>query len=163
MKIDLTGLFNGSDKKVDIDYAPDLSVFSSELHIEKVNAVGSLNSKADVVYLDLDITFTINGVCDRCAEEVKKDYHASINRIVVDELQNENDDDHYIIVHNRELNVDELINEEIVLSIPSKFLCKENCKGLCAGCGTNLNVKNCDCKKEVDPRMASLLQLLDED
>lgn len=163
MKIDLTGLFNGSSKKVDIDYVLDLSVFNSELHVENVKAIGSLYSKADVVYLDLDVSFTINGVCDRCAEEVKKDYNVAINRIVVDELQNEDDDDNYIIVQNRELNVDELINEEVVLSIPSKFLCKEDCKGLCASCGTNLNVKNCDCKKEVDPRMAALLQLLDED
>ncbi|MCM1285595.1 MAG: DUF177 domain-containing protein [Acetobacter sp.] len=163
MKIDLTGLFNGSNKKVDIDYAPDLSVFNTELHVENVKVIGCLNSKADVVYLNLDISFTVNGVCDRCAEKVKKDYSVAVNRIVVDELQNENDDDNYIIVQNRELNVDELINEEIVLSIPSKFLCKEDCKGLCAGCGTNLNVKNCDCKKEVDPRMAALLQLLDED
>ena len=41
--------------------------------------------------------------------------------------------------------------------------CSEECKGLCPTCGKNLNHEKCNCKKEVDPRMAALLQLLDED
>ena len=36
------------------------------------------------------------------------------------------------------------------------------CKGLCCGCGVNLNVDTCKCEKEVDPRLAALRQLLDK-
>ena len=40
------------------------------------------------------------------------------------------------------------------------FLCSEDCKGLCAVCGKNLNEGPCDCKPEPDPRLAVLAQLL---
>lgn len=166
MKIDLTDLFNGAVSKKDIDYRLDLSnlIFSTYNPIKNdVVVKGSLFSKADVVYLDVDISFDFFGFCDRCAEDVKKNFGFKVKRIVVERLENENDDDDYIVVKNRELDLDELVSEEVSLSLPSKILCKDDCKGLCPKCGTNLNVKKCDCKSDVDPRMAALLQLLDEE
>ncbi|MGN1420758.1 MAG: YceD family protein [Eubacterium sp.] len=166
MKIDLTELFNGSVDKKDIDYRLDLSnlIYSTYNPIKNdVVVKGSLFSKADVVYLDVDISFDFFGFCDRCAEDVRKKFDFNVKRIVVEKLENENDDDDYIVVKNRELDLDELVSEEVSLSLPSKILCKEDCKGLCPKCGANLNVKKCDCKSDVDPRMAALLQLLDEE
>lgn len=163
MKIDLADLFNGSEDKINIDYCPDLSKISVDSLNGCVKAVGCIYSKADVVYLKLSISYTLKGVCDRCAEDTVKDFNIEVDRIIVENLQNESDDDGYIVVKNRELDIDELINEEIVLSLPVKFLCSDNCKGLCSKCGTNLNVKKCDCKKETDPRMSALLQLLEDD
>ena len=49
-----------------------------------------------------------------------------------------------------------------VLNMDSKMLCSEDCKGLCCGCGTNLNFEDCSCEKEVDPRLAALKQLLNK-
>ena len=126
-----------------------------------VNVNGRIFTKADIVYLELNIEYEIDGICDRCANEVKRSYSLEVNKILVEELQNEDDDD-YIILKNQSLDLDELINEEVSLSMPSKFLCKEDCKGLCQKCGADLNVKKCDCKADVDPRMAALLQLLDD-
>ncbi len=166
MKIDLTDLFNGSVSKKDIDYRIDLSnlIYSTYNPIKNdVIVKGSLFSKADVVYLDIDISFDFFGFCDRCTEDVKKDFKFKVKRIVVEKLENENDDDDYIVVNNRELDLDELVSEEVSLCLPSKILCKDNCKGLCPKCGANLNVKKCDCKSDVDPRMSALLQLLDEE
>lgn len=166
MKIDLTELFNGSVDKKDIDYRLDLSnlIYSTYNPIKNDVVVnGSVFSKADVVYLDIDISFDFFGFCDRCAEDVKRSFDFKVKRIVVERLENENDDDDYIVVKNREIDLDELVSEEVSLSLPSKILCKEDCKGLCPKCGTNLNVKKCDCKSDVDPRMAALLQLLDEE
>lgn len=166
MKIDLTELFNGSVDKKDIDYRLDLSNLTYSTYKPIKNDVvvkGSVFSKADVVYLDVDISFDFFGFCDRCAEDVKKSFDFKVKHIVVEKLENENDDDDYIVVKNRELDLDELVSEEVSLSLPSKILCKEDCKGLCPKCGANLNVKKCDCKSDVDPRMAALLQLLDEE
>jgi len=56
-----------------------------------------------------------------------------------------------------ELNITEVIQEQLLLNIPIKPLCEENCKGLCPICGANLNIENCDCKKEqVDYRFSIL-------
>jgi len=53
-----------------------------------------------------------------------------------------------------------LIYEQIMLQIPMKILCSEACKGLCPQCGANLNVGNCDCRKDQgDERFAVLRNL----
>lgn len=165
MKIDLSGLFNNSVKEISIEETFDFSdfVYSTYAPIKDgVKAKGVIYTKADVVYLNIDISFNFNGFCDRCAESVEKSFSFSLNKIIVENLQNEQDGDEYIVVKNRTLDLDELVNEEVVLSLPSKILCKEDCKGLCAQCGANLNTEKCNCKKDVDPRMEALLQLLDE-
>lgn len=166
MIIDLNNLFNGSADKINIDYRLDLSelIYSTYRPIrDGVNVVGSVYSKADVLHLSVNISFDFYGFCDRCAEEVKKRFDFDVNRVIVERLENEQDDDDYVIVKDRKLNLDELVSEEVSLSLPNKILCREDCKGLCPSCGTNLNVKKCDCKKETDPRMAALLQLLEDE
>lgn len=165
MKIDLTNLFNGNKDKIDINDSFDMSelIYSSYTPIKDGVAVkGKLFTKADVVYLDINISFAFYGFCDRCADELKKDFSFDVKKIVVEQLQNENDDDDYIVVKNRILDLNELVNEEVSLNLPTKILCSDDCQGLCAKCGANLNVSKCDCKKDVDPRLSALLQLLDE-
>ena len=50
-----------------------------------------------------------------------------------------------------------IICEQIILQIPIKPLCSEECKGLCPHCGINMNVASCSCHLEfVDPRLAVL-------
>jgi uncharacterized protein len=58
--------------------------------------------------------------------------------------------------------IDDLIRETILLALPLKPLCSEDCKGLCPICGTDLNKSQCNCvKKETDPRWEKLKGLLD--
>ena len=59
------------------------------------------------------------------------------------------------------LNLDELVHADVVLEFPSKFLCKDDCKGICQKCGINLNHEQCCCTdKPIDPRLAVLKDLL---
>lgn len=165
MKIDLTGLFNNSVSEIPVEQSFDFSDFVYSTYTPIKNGVmvrGKLFTKADVVYLKLNISFDFYGFCDRCAEDVKKTFSFDVDKIIVEKLQNEQDSDNYIVVKNRTLDLEQLVNEEVSLSLPSKILCKEDCKGLCAQCGANLNFESCNCKKDVDPRMEALLQLLDE-
>ena len=63
---------------------------------------------------------------------------------------------------NETLDLGELMHEQFVLALPMKPLCSETCKGLCPGCGTNLNKGTCDCKPSWnDPRLVALQGLLD--
>lgn len=166
MKIDLTNLFNGSNESISVDYSLNLSnlEYSTYYPLKKdVEIKGSVFQKADVVYLDISVSFEFFGECDRCAEEITKDYCFRLNKILVPSMASDADFDDYIVVENGVLDFDELVEEEIQLFLPSKMLCSDDCKGLCAKCGKNLNFGKCDCKKDVDPRMAALLQLLDEE
>ena len=60
------------------------------------------------------------------------------------------------------IDLDELVMSDLLLTLPMKHLCREDCKGLCAQCGKNLNEGDCGCiKKPVDPRLEALRKLLD--
>ncbi len=54
-----------------------------------------------------------------------------------------------------EINLAPLISEQVMLSLPTRALCAENCRGLCGGCGVDLNYEQCQCSRPAeDPRMA---------
>jgi uncharacterized protein len=56
-----------------------------------------------------------------------------------------------------EIDLSQLMREQFYLALPMKPLCREDCKGLCAQCGTNLNTGTCDCAPVwEDPRLAAL-------
>ena len=56
------------------------------------------------------------------------------------------------------LDVDLMVMEQIELSMPMKFVCREDCKGLCYRCGADLNEGTClRSKEEIDPRLSVLL------
>ena len=57
------------------------------------------------------------------------------------------------------LELEDVVREQVLLSLPGRTLCQPDCKGLCAHCGQNLNVKRCDCEASVgnqDPRWSAL-------
>jgi len=55
------------------------------------------------------------------------------------------------------------VREQILLALPSRRLCREECKGLCPTCGADLNAGRCDCEqREVDPRWSALAELKDK-
>ena len=56
-----------------------------------------------------------------------------------------------------QIDLNQLLREQFYLALPMKPLCQEDCKGLCAQCGTNLNLGSCDCAPAwEDPRLAGL-------
>ena len=76
------------------------------------------------------------------------------------EKEIEEDDLTTAFYENDEIDLGQLMREQFYLSLPMKPLCKDDCKGLCATCGTNLNRSTCDCKNDwEDPRLAALRQL----
>ena len=75
---------------------------------------------------------------------------------------NEEDNDSYIEVQDYQLDLDELIRADILLELPTKFLCSPDCKGLCPKCGRNLNEGPCGCNThQMDPRLEVLKKLID--
>jgi uncharacterized protein len=54
--------------------------------------------------------------------------------------------------------LEDVVREQVLLSLPGRTLCQQNCKGLCVHCGQNLNTGKCDCAQtaEVDPRWKAL-------
>src|SRR5215472_15565968 len=56
--------------------------------------------------------------------------------------------------------LEDVLREQVLLASPVKLICREDCKGLCPHCGTNLNVATCNCQQQSgDPRWAALSEL----
>lgn len=72
--------------------------------------------------------------CSRCLKKIKR------------LLENKNFNITRDITGQTEVDLTPDIREEIVLLLPTKPLCKEDCKGLCPSCGQDLNEKKCSCK-----------------
>jgi uncharacterized protein len=58
------------------------------------------------------------------------------------------------------LSLEDVVREQVLLSLPSRTLCKEDCKGLCPRCGQNLNLGTCNCNSTSDPRWNALAGLV---
>ena len=98
--------------------------------------------------------YTINIPCSRCLEDVACKVSCELS---LDYDLNEQCDEEMAFIEGTDLNVDTLISEELVLNLPDKVLCMEECAGLCPVCGKNLNRSKCDCDTFVpDPRMAAI-------
>jgi uncharacterized protein len=70
--------------------------------------------------------------------------------------------DEYAIVQNGKLDLDEELREVLILEMPMRFLCSEDCPGLCPKCGKPKRDGSCNCsEKEIDPRWAKLAKLRD--
>lgn len=104
--------------------------------------------------------------CNRCTEDTVAVIDSEFDEY--EEIPAENthakDGDHegHVVyqMHVPMLNLAEVAWEQFMLALPSRPLCREDCKGLCPSCGANLNWTECDCKKEsLDPRMAPLAGL----
>ena len=53
------------------------------------------------------------------------------------------------------LDVDQFVRSELLLNLPMKVLCREDCRGICNRCGANLNYETCGCdRSSPDPRMS---------
>ncbi len=158
MFIELDNLFNAGIKSIPLDYEFDFS--SHEFNgvfpfTTPVKLKGEITNSAGIVTVKAKISFTLEMSCDRCAANVKLPFEVDMDHGLVSSLNNEENDD-YILVEDMKLNIDELTSEDIYLALPSKILCKDDCKGVCAKCGADLNEGSCDCKKDIDPRWEGL-------
>ena len=164
MIIDLLRFFSGEAKPIDLDYSFNLE--NEEIDgifpfVSPITVKGTLRPFSGSAVLEVSIEYEFSKPCDRCAEETVKNFRQEVSHTVVPELNNEEDDDSFIQVVNGSLDLDELIYSDIILEMPSKYICSESCKGLCPTCGANLNKGDCDCgKTKIDPRMEILKQLL---
>lgn len=106
------------------------------------------------------VKFVLDLVCDRCLKQFRQEYTMHFEHILVQKLNSDNDD--YLVCADGVLDLEDTVRTDVLLELPGKVLCSEDCKGLCCQCGKNLNEGSCTCeKKQIDPRLAVLSQLLD--
>ncbi|MBQ2824683.1 MAG: DUF177 domain-containing protein [Clostridia bacterium] len=164
MILNLKDVFLNDGEKIKASFMVELKPISLD-GIYPFDSDASVDATAEnklgFVSLTLDTSFVYSRPCDRCGKAMKKEQKFSFNHRLVAGLSDSEDDD-YIEVPDFELELDDLVVSDILLDLPGKYLCSEDCKGLCPDCGCNLNDTECSCRKgNVDPRLEILKQLID--
>lgn len=109
---------------------------------------GEFYNRAGIVTLKYTVSCTLDVVCDRCLTELKRDYSYDFSHTVVPSLQSEGDIyDTYLVAQHDSIDMNETAISDLLLKLPTKMLCREDCKGLCDICGCNLNERTCNCRK----------------
>ena len=124
-------------------------------------AVGRVFNEAGVLRLEGTLTADMVCICDRCGAEFESVKETLLDAVIVEEDTGVNPE--LFILEGDEIDLDDILSTLFILDMETKFLCTEDCKGLCDRCGKNLNLGPCGCRKQLDPRFAVLEQLLDKD
>lgn len=122
-------------------------------------ASGRVYNQAGILTLEGTLSADMTCVCDRCGTEFDSVKVQELNAFISD---GESEDPEAFVLDGDKLDLDETLSTLFVLDMETKFLCDPDCKGLCSRCGANLNLGPCGCRKEIDPRLAVLEQLLDK-
>lgn len=115
--------------------------------------------------INIDASLTCSRCCGDFVQSLKnitfkEEYNPAEEIIQEDEQELTDQDMELNYYNNDEIDLKELIKEQVLISVPMKPLCSENCKGICAGCGKELNAGPCECNEDIlDPRLAPLQQL----
>ena len=141
----------------------DLEFYGRKPIVRPVLAQGSVVNHAGALVLNGTARSELDLVCDRCGKEFSREKVVALDMLLADELEQEDSEDEIFLLDGNELDLDELVTTAFVLAMDTKNLCSEDCKGLCAKCGADLNLGPCGCRPEVDPRLAALAQLLDKE
>lgn len=184
MKLDMIPLLSGAEDTLSFSYtfrmdeAAEASdgpedegtalpvLFDGVEFPEPVKVTGTVVNRGGYMLLTQTALVTYETQCARCLEPIRGEVTLTSEKPVAEEkgltsLENKDNDD-YVQIADGLLDLVPPMRDEFLLSFPMRFLCKEDCKGLCAGCGANLNREECRCqKKVVDPRFAKLAALLD--
>ena len=174
MQVDLSPLkrknFQGS-LPFEGTWQPEPDVFKNEglLFDQPVQLRGRLWKERDCLQAEIELSARGRMRCDRCnnwyAYRPDMTYEA---RYCPDESEADSESSldegvYYGRWNPKENQLDLLpgIIEQLILSLPTKKLCRDDCQGLCPSCGTNLNEDRCQCERQsVDPRLAELSQWL---
>ena len=163
--VELEPVFNNEGLTKPLDFSLDMSFVDYNGGFPFKNPVcirGEVKNSTGVVALSVKAEFTLDLTCDRCAEEFSRSFSIPVEHTLVTKVENE-DNDELIVVDSYNYDIDPLVTEDIILSLPTKVLCKDDCKGICLQCGKNLNQGPCGCKKATDPRWDALSLFDDTD
>ena len=108
----------------------------------------------------------IESPCARCLKPTETDVTAEGEEAFIrDQGQEREADDDQYMYSGHVLELDDAVRTALLLELPSRILCKEDCRGLCDQCGADLNIHECSCQKDLNHRnpFSALASLLNED
>jgi len=127
-----------------------------------VSIVAECYASSGIIRVEGKLNFKLSLACDRCGSDLEENYDLDFNEVFSTNKSVESDDIRHII--SKQIDLTPVIYENLLMNLPMKHLCNEDCKGLCEKCGANLNEKDCGCdRRYVNPAFESLGKLMKKD
>jgi uncharacterized protein len=168
LKVDLGLLARRHRIRIDVELAPDdPSWDGADLAFDGTVAV---ELDAQQAGPDVVVRGTVRGTallaCRRCTTPVRYEVDEAVTLVYRPGLapaDAEAEETYVLPERAQDLDLWPALLEHLVLAVPQFVVCREDCRGFCPRCGTNLNQASCDCVvEEDDPRWAALRRLRTE-
>jgi uncharacterized protein len=169
MRIELEKLEDGRGSFAQTYQPEELDLVDDRVILNgPVNVTGSVRRSGAEVIVNGSLSSLVSVECDRCLKTVGLPISAkfSVDYITGRDYESSQaaeltaDDLDVSVFDGEAIDVDELVKEQILLSVPDHALCREDCKGICSTCGADLNAGACNCEQiEIDPRWEALKKL----
>lgn len=163
MIIQFSDLTSAKKRSKEINVTYDLAPIKFDGEViktkEAVSVVGKINSLGDILTMRFSVKTVLELKCSRCLDTFI--YPIDID---IEERFTNNDEyresEEIVFVDSDTLDIAQVVESEIVSTLPIKRLCADDCNGLCQQCGKNLNKDACQCMtNDVDLRLAKLQEL----
>ena len=128
---------------------------------------GDITNTAGYMRAEVSLSVDYTAVCARCLTPLNGSFTLDLEKTLATkdmtlDIPEEKLDD-YLIIEDGFIDMDEHLIDQLEMEFPSRFLCKDDCLGLCQKCGCNLNHESCNCEaKEIDPRLLPLKAILEK-
>ncbi|OPY59396.1 MAG: hypothetical protein A4E55_00233 [Pelotomaculum sp. PtaU1.Bin035] len=120
-----------------------------------------VNSTGSALAVEGEVSGKLSLTCDRCLEHFDYSFEVPIKENYT--RSTEGGGDEVVSFAGDILDITPEVIKSIILSLPMKAICREDCRGLCPSCGCNLNKDRCDCGKEdTDLRLSVLKDLIEK-
>jgi len=170
MRIELTNLEDGGGKFAHVYHPEELDLLDERVWLAgpaSVNGVVRRIGGKVVVIGRAEAPARVE--CDRCLKPVEFPVSTdfSVDYITGRDYESTNvveltEDEMSLSVFDGDaIDVDDIVREQVLLAVPARALCHQDCKGICPTCGADRNAGSCDCEtSEIDPRWAALKKLV---
>ena len=140
---------SGTSEKLDFSVSQErLNEVQTCEFVSPVKVTGEIANHAGAVTLRMQIDFSLMVTCDRCLKRTIQNFSYQAEHIVVRSLESEEDEADYIVARAESIDPEEIAVTDLLLELPTKMLCREDCQGLCPVCGCDLNEMTCNCITE---------------
>ena len=163
MKVDVSSILKETGGRLEINgevKLPDTDFLGEYRFPEPIKVRGSVSDNGKSLVLRADAEGVMITNCARCMKEIT----VPVSFYIDENLAREDsgiDDADVILFRDTEIEIDDIVYNNFLMNVEGKYLCKEDCKGLCPECGKDLNEGECDCSKEnIDPRWSALLDIM---
>lgn len=168
MIVDLSGVLKETGNKIvlsgklDLD---DVRYLGEEFRFIGAPTIdGTIFNNGKSLVLKGTVNLCLGVKCARCTKDIEQNLSFELEEALVREEDNTDPDSDAIVFTGNEIDITDIVQMGFFMNVPGKFLCKDDCKGLCPTCGADLNAGDCQCNKEViDPRWEALKKIMDSD